>query len=208
MGACYCNNDDFADAILTAPDLDDNTGGAFVVNGTAGGLTTMNSTFLRSPFSLPGGRSGFSVATGGTPGNFLIGMGSPFDERIGNPIRFDTGAVDFFRSKNGQPPAFLGQDLGTKLKGGRNEGDRYGATLGAQMSMGHLFFFMGAPGAEVGGKDNAGALLSARVNDFQNGLSLGSIKTFTRNNLKGSTSVDDAWAVSYTYSRLVRPTGP
>lgn len=208
LGACYCNNDDFADAILTAPDLDDNTGGAFVLNGTARGLTTTGGTFLRSPPSLSGDRSGFGLATGGTPGNFLIGMGSPLaDVRIQNTIRHDGGVVDFFRTRNGQPPDFLGQDLGTKLKGGRNDGDRYGATLGAGMSMGHLFFFMGAPGAVVGGKDNAGAILSARVNNFQDRLALGSIKNFNRNNLKGSTSADDSFALSYTRYRLFRSTG-
>ncbi len=209
FGFCYCNDDDFADAILTTPDLDNNTGGAFVLNGTARGLTTTGSSFLRGPFSLPGNEFGFSVATGGTRGNFLLGIGSPFaDVRIGNRLLQDGGAVDYFRAKSGQAIEFLLRDLGGKLKTGRNDGDRYRTMLGAGMDRDRLFFFTGAPGAKVGGKNNAGAVLSFRVDDFQNKLELGLFKNFNRNNLKGSTSPDDFFGRSVTNSRLFGNTGP
>lgn len=88
-------------------------------------------------------------------------------------------------------------------------GSGYGVTLGGPViNKGSLFFFTAASGAKVGGKDNAGAILSARFDALGTGFALRNIKNFNRNNLMGSTSMDDFFGLSFTSSRLFRSTGP
>jgi hypothetical protein len=197
VGACYCNDDDFADVIFTAPGYQKDTGAAFLIYGTRNGLSKTSSFFLQSPWKKEGDQFGYSIAGIGVRRMYTFAFGSPGAVSNGDK---DAGRVDLFNYDDQKFTPFL-------VGGGNLTGRQFGKSLQftADYKRGTYFLNAGAPGSTVSGKQNAGLYVSGRVNFSINGsVTIGNRKTFHLDKLVGTNQADAQFATGFAIAPLMR----
>ena len=181
IGACYCNDDKYADAVFTAPGFEDGRGAGFFLPGSEKGLTTEGSAVLQSPWAKPGDHFGYDIYGAGVRDMYVFAFGSPDADYNGVQ---DSGRVDFFDYSRNKWSPFT---LGTKNLTGRQFG--FSGTFTFNRSLDY-FFHGGLPGSTVNGKTDAGEFLSGRLR-LGSSITVGNRKFFHYDKLAG-TNQDEA----------------
>jgi hypothetical protein len=196
VGACYCNDDDFADVLITAPGYQKSRGAAFLIDGTANGLSKTSSLFLQNPSGEEGDKFGYSVATIGAPGNFMLAFGSP--DAVYNGVK-NAGRVDLFDLNHSKWNPFL-------VGGGNLFGRTFGKSLTFTANYKNYTYFLssGAPGGTVNGKTGAGFFTEGHLKSIGERLVIANRKTFHLDKLAGDTQAGGEFADGFATYSLMR----